>query len=230
MSAAVLASGWLVAALVTARLLELRRRLGLVALADHELRGPVAALALAGAALRRRADTRGAGLLLEGQVDRLRVALADLAAARAGGRAAGTPAALRVGPAGRAVAAGFAALAQEGGRRLRGDWRLDASVHMDRGRFAQALGNVLANALEHGRGEIAVAAARAGRSVRVEVRDEGDGSRREAPALPGRGNGLAIARRAVEEAGGSLTMAAADGGTRVTIELPVAERGGPGGS
>ena len=224
MSPAVAVSGWLAAAALAAWAIALRRRLGLVALAEHELRGPVAALALAGEALRRRAGTRTPGLLVEGQVERLRIALADLAAARAGARAAGSPVALRVEDAGRTVAAGFAALAREGGRRLRGDWRAAAAaVRIDRGRFAQALGNVLANAVEHGGGDIAVATARGNGSVRVEVRDEGGAPRRDSRRRPGRGNGLAIARHAVEEAGGSLTVAAGEHGTTVTIELPLAE-------
>lgn len=233
MSGAVALSGWIAAAAVAAWALALQRRLELVALADHELRGPVAALALAGEALRRRTGTRTTGLLVEGQVERLRIALADLAAARAGSRAVGAPVALRIEEAGRAVAAGFAALARDGGRRLRGDWSAAsaAAARIDRGRFAQALGNVLANAVEHGGGDIAVATARAGSSVRVEVRDEGRGAG-EAGAprdgarsrrRHGRGNGLAIARRAVEEAGGSLTVATGEAGTTVTIELPLVE-------
>ena len=227
MSAAFLVSGWLVAAAAGAWALELRRRLHLVGLADHELRGPVAALALAGEALRRRAGTRTSGLLVEGQVERLRIALADLAAAGAGRRAAGAPVPLRIEEAGRAVAAGFAALAREGGRRLRGDWgAAAAAARIDRGRFAQALGNVLANAVEHGGGDIAVVAARDEGSVRVEVRDEGGLPRARPTPRPGRGHGLAIARRAVEEAGGSLSVATGEGGTTVTIELPLAEADG----
>ena len=233
MSGALVLSGWLAAAGLAAWVVVLRRRLDLVALADHELRAPVGVLALAAEALRRRTGTRTAGLLIEGQVERLRIALADLAAARRGGRASGVPVALRIEDAGRAIAAGFAALAREGGRRLRGDWAAAAGVaRIDKGRFAQALGNVLANAVEHGDGDIAVATARGERSVRVEVRDEGPpagpprmprGDAGSRDRRPGRGNGLAIARRAVEEAGGSLTVAIGGDGTTVTIELPLAD-------
>lgn len=224
MSAALLAGGWLTAAGAAAWALALRHRLRLVGLAEHELRGPVAALALASDALRRRTGTRTTGLLVEGQVERLRIAVADLTAARAGARAAGAPVALRVEEAGRAVAAGFAALAREGGRRLRGDWgAAAAAVRIDRGRFAQALGNVLANAVEHGGGDIAVETARGDGAVRVEVRDEGRLAGSRAARRRGRGNGLVIARRAVEEAGGSLTVATGDEGTTVTIELPLVD-------
>ncbi|MBA3306938.1 MAG: hypothetical protein H0U25_13600, partial [Thermoleophilaceae bacterium] len=45
--------GWLMAAGLAAAVLRLRRRLELVAQAEHELRGPATALGLAAAAMRR---------------------------------------------------------------------------------------------------------------------------------------------------------------------------------
>jgi signal transduction histidine kinase len=64
------------------------------------------------------------------------------------------------------------------------------SVRADRGRVAQALGNVLANAAEHGDGEITVLARRAESRVLVSVANE-------------RGRGLKIAGDAAREARGA---------------------------
>jgi signal transduction histidine kinase len=84
------------------------------------------------------------------------------------------------------------------------DWRAGpVRVRADRGRLAQALGNLLANAVEHGAGPIRVSAWRSGERVRLEVVNRAD-----------RGRGLRIASRAVEQSGGTLAVAA--------IELPLA--------
>jgi len=88
------------------------------------------------------------------------------------------------------------------------------AVRADRGRLAQAFSNLLANAIEHGSGRVDVHGTRVGDRVRVEVRDQGP-----------RGQGLGIAARAVEEAGGALEVERAEDGTTVAVELPlVAER------
>src|SRR5207249_2402559 len=93
------------------------------------------------------------------------------------------------------------------------DWAAGpVTVRAERGRLAQALGNVLANAVEHGGGQVRVTGRRTGRGVRIEVRDSG------------RGHGFGIAARAVREAGGKLTAARAGAGTSVAIELPVVGR------
>jgi len=179
-------SGWLVAAMLGWRVWALARRLELVACAEHELRGPLAALTLAAA---RSGPVPAA--VVEGQLERARVALADLTAARHGRRAEGRRE--LIDPRGvteRASAGWGAAL----------DWRAgDALVAADPGRLSQALGNLLSNAVEHGGGHVHVRAVRAGRRLRIEVAD--------------RGRGLAIATRAVEDAGGHLAV----------IELPLAE-------
>jgi signal transduction histidine kinase len=212
------ASGWLAALALGAWALLLRSRLEAVARADHELRGPVTALALAAAALTRAPGMRDRGVALEGQVDRLRAALADLAAARRGrvrARAArGRPAPIPLEDAVRAAAAGWAPVADAIGRRLVVDWRAGAvAAAMDRGRLAQSLGNLISNALEHGGGDVAVLGRRSGGSVRIEVRD---GGRRD------RGRGLTIAAHAAQEAGGTLTLRRHAAGATAAIELPTA--------
>jgi signal transduction histidine kinase len=189
-------SGWLLAALAGARVWALLRRLELVACAEHELRGPLAALTLAAA----RSGPLSAAVV-EGQLERARIALADLTEARRGRRAPARPQRLDLRSLAERAAAGWDAAVE---------WHAgDAVVAADPGRVSQALGNLLSNAVEHGGGGVRLRAVRAGDRVRVEVAD--------------RGRGLAIAGRAVEEAGGRLTLASGPGGAVAAIELPLAE-------
>jgi signal transduction histidine kinase len=92
------------------------------------------------------------------------------------------------------------------------------AIRANHGRVAQALSNLLANAVEHGGGQIRVSGRRTSRGIRVEVRDSG------------RGHGLAIAAKAVRDSGGTLTAARAGSGTAVAIELPLADAGEPAAS
>lgn len=216
-------TGWAAALALGVWALLLRARLQAVARADHELRGPVTALALAAAGLARAPGMRERGIAIEAQVLRLRAALGDLAAARrlpCRGAAATCEPAVALEADVRAAAAGWAPVAQALGRDLRVDWRAgQVAARLDRGRLAQALGNVLANALEHGRGPVAVCAAPAPGGVRIEVRDGGPTA---APRgrRSDRGRGLAIAAAAVEEGGGRLSLEHGSAGTVAVLELP----------
>lgn len=204
----------------------LRRRLELVARASHELRGPAAALSLSVAVLRREPGGIRRALVLEAQLDRMFAGLDDLDAARAGQRAAARPAVLPLERVVRGAAAGWAPVAGSSGRRLRFKWEgAPVAVRADRGRLAQALGNLVANAVEHGSGTVELRGGRAGGRVRVEIHDGGAGAARSEPAVgrADRGRGLAIATEAVEEAGGTLTLERGEDGTTAAIELPVAE-------
>ena len=99
-------------------------------------------------------------------------------------------------------------------------------VRADRRRLAQALSNLVANAVEHGSGPVELSGTRVGSSVVVEVRDDGPapGAPRPGSSRAGdRGRGLAIASRAAEEAGGRLAIHRRPDGTTAAIELPVAE-------
>jgi signal transduction histidine kinase len=97
-------------------------------------------------------------------------------------------------------------------------------VRADGGRLAQALGNVLSNAVEHGSGPIEITAVRSGpRAVRVEVRN--DNASRMGHRRTGRGRGLGIASRAVREAGGTLTFEQSRDSTTAALELPLSEDG-----
>jgi signal transduction histidine kinase len=217
-------TGWALAGVLLVLATRLRRRLELVAQAAHELRGPAAALSFAVASLRREAGGLRRALRFESEIERMRAGLADLDAACTGRRAAARPRTVPLEQVLRRAAAGWRPPADQAGRPI--DLRWDAGhawVRADRGRLAQALGNVMANAVEHGSGPIEITAVRKGpRSVRVEVSNEMPPTvpRRR---RPGRGRGLGIASRAVREAGGTLTVEQTGAGTTATVELPLVE-------
>ena len=177
-------------------------RLQLIAEAEHELRGPLQAIALV------------APDHCHEELERARMALADLTAARSGRRADADAEPVRLDRLvwRAATASDLAARRAGGGVHL--DWSAGPiTVHANRGRLAQALGNLLANAVEHGGGHVRVVGRRTSRGVRVEVRDAG------------RGHGLPIAAKAVRDSGGTLTAAKAGSGTAVAIDLPMVDAG-----
>jgi signal transduction histidine kinase len=98
-------------------------------------------------------------------------------------------------------------------------------------RIAQALSNVVANAIEHGGGLVTVAVDTVGDRVRVEVADGGPGlpaavadlARRPRAGRGRRGRGLAIAAGVLERFGGNVAVLPSAQGARVAIELPAAE-------
>ena len=213
--------GWAIAGGALGGVVLLRRRLALVARAEHELRGPVTVLSLTSERLRRDPVAERHAFPLESELARLCQGLDDLAAARLGSRArpgrAATPAPLETMA--RSAVAGWALLLRREGRTPRMTWDAGAApVDMPRGRAAQALGNLLANAAEHGSGEVELHARPSERGVRVEVRSAGRPA--GGPRAPGRGRGLSIARDAVEDAGGRLELAAEGDETVVALDLP----------
>lgn len=229
MSAALASAGWSAALVLAVVVLRLRRRLELAAQACHELRGPATAIGLAAACLRREPGGARRAMPLEAQLDRLRAGLDDLELARAGCRAPSTPATIAAERLLRRSAAGWRPVAQAQERAL--NTRVgalgEALVRADHGRLAQALGNLLANAFEHGSGTVELTGRESGGRVILEVRDEGGAHgacERPGRREPGRGRGLGVAARAVEEAGGTLTVVRGDRGTVAALELPAAGR------
>jgi two-component system osmolarity sensor histidine kinase EnvZ len=170
-----------------------------LARAEHELRGAATALALICEALRRDPVARHHGAALDAQLDRLRAGLADLEAARRGRQSAPAPEEVELSSLTRAALRPWndAALEWEGG---------PVTARLDRRRFAQALGNVLANAAEHGSGPISVTGRAHDGGVRVQVRN--------------RGRGLLIAKRAAEELGGRLSFEIVGDSAVATLDLP----------
>jgi signal transduction histidine kinase len=204
----------------------LRRRLELVAVAEHELRGPLTAFGLALDAARGTPAGRRLRVALDAELARARAGLADLAAARVGARAEPVAERVRVDRLLRSSASAWEPAALAGGRRVlvRSDAGL-AVVHGDRSRIAQALGNVISNAVEHGSGDVTATATRSADRVRIEVTnavagtgepawDQGDRGR-------DRGRGLEIAADAAADVGGSLSSAIGPHRARTILDLPI---------
>jgi signal transduction histidine kinase len=103
-------------------------------------------------------------------------------------------------------------------------------VHGDRGLLAQAVGNLLANAVEHGDGAIGLSVGCVGGVVRVEVTDEGRGLpvpldrlvRAPRAGRGERGRGLAIVAGVAARHGGRLMTGPSRRGARIALELPAA--------
>ncbi len=104
------------------------------------------------------------------------------------------------------------------------------AVWGDRLRLAQALGNLIANAIEHGGGSVQVTLAPRARTIRIEVCDGGPGlpapvaalARRPRRGRGARGRGLAIALAIAHRHGGTIAAAPTRTGARVVLELPAA--------
>ena len=116
--------------------------------------------------------------------------------------------------------AGLADLAEARGARVTA-----TAPDLEAGRLAQVLGNLAANAAEHGLGPVAVRARRERSVVWLEVAN-GDGAAAYPRVRPGRGRGLRIARRAARKLGGRLIVEREGGVTRAVVELPAEELDG----
>ena len=225
------AAGWLLALAGIAGVLVLRirrsRAAARVARACHELRGPLGAARLALAAM-------------GGEVPPARVAALDLELRRAGLALDD----LTLAPSGRGVAQreepiAVADLLREqlavwdlvaralGATVVLGEVLPGVHVLGDRLRLAQAIGNLIVNALQHGGGRVELSARLAGDAVRIEVRDEGPGlpagiialAERREDAAP-HGHGLAVAATVARRHGGRLAPAPSARGARIGLELP----------
>jgi signal transduction histidine kinase len=160
------------AAFLQARLV---RHATLVADAGHELRGPLCAVRLGLHALED--EARAAALDLE--LGRAALALDDLAAACHGRRAGERAQLVDIGALLDDAAEAWQPLARAFGAELAVEpLRGRALVHADPVRLAQACGNLVANAVEHGASPVRVRGRVLGGRVRVEVEDAG-------PGLPG---------------------------------------------
>jgi len=218
------AAGWGLAAALAVAVVRLRGRLELVAVAGHELRGPATAMGLAAAALRREPGGPPRALMFEAQLARRRMGLEDLEAARSGARAEASPSYVSLERLLKGTVAAWRPAARAGGRTLELRSELGSTtVRADSRRLAQALGNLVANAVEHGAGAVELRGRRRGDWVVLEVRDQG-GRDAAGRTGKGRGRGLQIVGSAVEEAGGRLTVQRAEGETVAALELPAAER------
>jgi signal transduction histidine kinase len=198
----------------------LARRLDAAGDAEHELRGALTAFGLGLDRLARDPLGRRLSRTLGSELLRARAALDDLAAARRSEALRRDPAPMALDRAARSAAAAWRPAARRAGRRIEVDWRAGpVRVHADHGRLAQALGNLLSNAVEHGAGPVRVEATRQGQRVRLAVVNDLKGDAGQ-PG-PDRGRGLRIASSAVESCGGTLSLTRAGGRAAAAIELPL---------
>ncbi len=96
-----------------------------------------------------------------------------------------------------------------------------AFVLADPSRIAQALDNLLANAVEHGGAGIRVGATVCATGLRVTVSDCGRPPSAPRPRGPRHGHGLEVVRRVVEAHRGRFELASGGGGTTAVLELPL---------
>src|SRR4051794_23694860 len=152
-------------------------RAELVARAAHELRGPLAAAHLGLQSLARQTGVqRWRVALVDVQLQRAALALADLAAAPRGGRATDRTGVIAIGELLEEQVRAWRLMAGAYGCELTlSPVSPEMQVRGDRVRLAQAVGNVVGNAIEHGRGRIELSARHFGDRVRIEVVDDGPG-------------------------------------------------------
>jgi signal transduction histidine kinase len=224
------------AALLQARLV---RHASLVADAGHELRGPLCAARLGLHAL----DDENRAAAVDLELRRAALALEDLAAASRGRRAGERAQLVDVGALLDDAAEAWRPLARAFGAELAVEpLRGRALVRADPVRLAQACGNLVANAVEHGASPVRVRGRVLAGRVRVEVEDAGPGLPgpvrdlvdgcdrrplwRRSPAAS-RGRGLAIAAGIAERHGGRLAAAPSAAGACLVLELPCADGSPP---
>jgi signal transduction histidine kinase len=215
------------AAAVTAQGLRAGRRRAVLNEALHELRRPLQALALAG-------GPAGEPAVVESSVELASAALERLDREVNGGVPVACREEVRVRPLAEAAVRRWQARARLGGGSLRlGWWAGEAIVAGERAALAQALDNLIVNALEHGGPAVTVEARRQGDRLRIVVADSGRAarpvSRRETPAdtIARRsghrrhGHGLAVVGRVASSHGGRFALRGTEFGSLATLELPL---------
>lgn len=237
MSCWLVAGGWMTAAaslgLAVVWRQRLVHRLDHVAQACHEVRGPLAAVRLGLGLGERVGDLSPLQLrALDRELERAACALADLEAVRRGGLAFQLDARpVDVQALLTDLASAWEAVAAASGTELRLRWSgSPVTMWGDPVRLAQALGNLISNAIEHGDGPVEIRGSHAGERARIEVWDRG-------PGLPApltelvrgrrrgeRGHGLGIATSLAAAHGGRLLSAPSDTGARLVLSLPMGGR------
>jgi signal transduction histidine kinase len=235
-STAVSVAGWVAAGLVGALAVSLLRaygdRMEAVARACHELRGPLAAARLGLAAPAGHAvPSPGRLRAIDTELGRAALALDDLSGVGGGARKLWRLDCVDVRELVTDCVEAWQASASVARVTVEVGWSgAEAAVWGDGLRLAQAIGNLIANAIEHGNGPVALDVAVRGASVRITVSDHGPGlplpvadlRRRPRWGRGVRGRGLAIAADVIEAHGGALVSAPSRCGARLVVELPVA--------
>ncbi|MGH2871011.1 MAG: ATP-binding protein, partial [Solirubrobacteraceae bacterium] len=181
MTPAVAIAGWVAAGaaglLAVAALRRLQERMEAVARACHELRGPLTAARLGLSAGSSGAAPSPSRLrAVDAELVRAAVALDDLAEPRGGPPRLAALERLDVPALLRECVEAWQAVADAHGVALTLDWSGEATATWgDRSRLAQAVENLIANALEHGAGSVLVQGRELDGRARVTVSDEGPG-------------------------------------------------------
>jgi signal transduction histidine kinase len=227
-----LIAGWPIAAsmalAMTAQGLRAGQRRQALNEALHELRRPLQAVALA-------SGSRVAHpAVAADSVELAALALERLEREINGGPLISIRDAVRCQPLLRSAVGRWKARAELGGGSLELRWKAgEAVVSGNRAELAQALDNLIVNAIEHGGPAIVVEARRRGGRLRVSVRDSGRASRpesrRNSPAeviarLSGRrrhGHGLTVVRRVAADHGGRFVLRRSERGSLAVLELPL---------
>ncbi len=229
-----IAVGWplatTMAAVAAAQGLRSGRRRGALNEALHELRRPLQAIALAGA------GPVGSPQAIESSVRLAAAALDRLDHEVNGGGSLRRPAeAVEMRPLLEAAMRRWRARASLGGGSLSLRWRAGRAVVIgDRVELAQALDNLIVNAIEHGGPAISIDARPHGGGVRIVIADSGRAARpdarRDTPAdviarLSGRGrrgHGLAVVRQVAGAHRGRFALRRSEAGSLALLELPLA--------
>lgn len=227
---AAIAAGWplavTMAAVVAAQGLRAGRQRCALNEALHELRRPLQAIALAGG------GPASSPPVLESSVRLAAAALERLDCEVNGGSLQRPRETLEVRPLVEAAVRRWQARASLGGGSLQLRWRAGRAVVVgDRVDLAQALDNLIVNAIEHGGPTISVDARLHKGRVRIVIADSGSASRpparRDAPAeviarLSGgrHGHGLSVVRQVVVAHGGRFALRRSVRGSLALLELP----------
>lgn len=228
-----LLTGWLLA-VCSAVLLLLARRAAArstecVVRACHELRGPLQNVMLVLGTTDEQVADRPPFRALAVELTRATRAVEDLAAATAGRRTRDEVRRIDLLPLVGDLVAVHDVAARARGRRVQlVTPDAHATVIGDRDRLTQAIGNLVRNAVEHGRGTVRVGIEHGTDRVHVEIADEGTGLRVpidrlvHGPRRGRRGRGMRIVSEALAAHGGRLRSAPSGAGARMVAELPSA--------
>jgi len=214
------AVGWLLvlalAAIALGERIHWARRRAAVNRALHELRRPLQALALApGGSRAGHLDAVRAAVVAAGDLDRA-------INGRSPAPFAPRPVLLRALV--HAAVERWRGAAAAASRSLALDWRAGAPVVLaDPARVAQALDNLISNAMRHGGLRVLVEVSAFAGGVRISVRDSGrTGFDRPRRRDARHGHGLRIVSSVASEHGGRFLMRTSPEGTVATLELPLA--------